>query len=44
MNEKGKEKKVNQATDLGEDAFSVSSEIEYNCDSFLLFFWKSLEI
>lgn len=38
MNEKRKEKKVNQATDLGENAFSVSSEREYNCDSLFALF------
>lgn len=38
MNEKGKEKKMNQSTDLGEDACSVSSEREYNCDSFFALF------
>lgn len=43
MNEKGKEKKVNLAIDLGENAFSVSSESTI-MTPFLLFFWKPLEI
>ena len=40
---KGKRRKC-QAADLGENAFSVSSGNSTIVTSFLLFFWKSLEI
>lgn len=45
MNEKGKEKKVSHATDLGENACSVwSGNKSTNVTPSLLFLWKSLEI